>query len=172
MGIIVCGLNGVGKSTIGKSLAERLEYSFIDNEDLFFSKSEPGYPFMAPRSKSEVIQLLNEMIDKNSHFVFASVKGDYGDKLISSLDYAVLVEAPRQIRMQRVRERSFSKFGKRILYGGDLYEKEMSWFDLVESRPEDYVLQWIEHINCPVIRLDGTQSIEDNVDYLLSIIMN
>ena len=37
-GIIVCGLNGSGKSTLGNKLAENLEFHFIDNEELFFSK--------------------------------------------------------------------------------------------------------------------------------------
>ena len=40
MGILICGLNGVGKSTLGKALADRLEYQFIDNEDLFFPKTD------------------------------------------------------------------------------------------------------------------------------------
>ena len=35
-GIIICGLNGVGKSMLGKALAEKLDFYFIDNEDLFF----------------------------------------------------------------------------------------------------------------------------------------
>ena len=30
-GIVVCGLNGVGKSTLGRVLAERLGFWFIDN---------------------------------------------------------------------------------------------------------------------------------------------
>ena len=38
MGILICGLNGVGKSTIGRILAQRLTYAFIDSEELFFSK--------------------------------------------------------------------------------------------------------------------------------------
>ena len=34
MGILICGLNGVGKSTLGKALAEKLNYHFIDIENL------------------------------------------------------------------------------------------------------------------------------------------
>ena len=41
MGIIVCGLNGAGKSVLGKALAERLRCRFIDNEDLFFPRRIP-----------------------------------------------------------------------------------------------------------------------------------
>ena len=43
MGILICGLNGTGKSTLGRMLAERLGYGFIDNEDLYFPKNESSY---------------------------------------------------------------------------------------------------------------------------------
>ena len=93
-------------------LAERIGYIFIDNEDLFFSKTDPTYLFSSPRSKEEVIRLLEERIVNNSRFVFAAVKGDYGEKLLASLDYIVLIDVPKQIRGQRVRDRSYAKFGE------------------------------------------------------------
>ena len=40
MGILICGLNGSGKSTLGRMFADRIGYEFIDNEDLFFPKTE------------------------------------------------------------------------------------------------------------------------------------
>ena len=40
MGILICGLNGTGKSTLGRMLADRMGYEFIDNEDLFFPKTD------------------------------------------------------------------------------------------------------------------------------------
>ena len=171
MGILICGLNGVGKSTIGKMLAERIGYIFIDNEDLFFSKTDPTYLFSSPRSKEEVIRLLEERIVNNSRFVFAAVKGDYGEKLLASLDYIVLIDVPKQIRGQRVRDRSYAKFGERILPGGDLYDKEAAWFSLTDSRPENYTTTCLETINCPVIRIDGTLPPEENVDFLVSVLL-
>ena len=170
MGIIVCGLNGSGKSTIGRKLAECLGYDFIDNEDLYFSKSDTSNPFSDPRSKDEVIRILEKMIADHDRFVFAAVKGDYGEKLVLLLDYVILLEVPKQIRMQRVRDRSFMKFGDRMLPGGDLFEKENEWFSLVDSRPEDYAEKWVENVKCPVVRLDGTKPIEQNVAFLLSIL--
>ena len=158
MGILICGLNGVGKSTIGRILAQRLTYAFIDSEELFFSKENAADPFSNPRSKQEAIRM------------FAAVRGDYGDKLIASLDYAVLVDVPKPVRMQRVWERSYQKFGGRMLDGGDLHEKENAWFSFVNDRPEDYVTKWLSNIACPVLRVDGTMPVEKNVADILTFL--
>ena len=170
MGILVCGLNGAGKSTVGRTLADRLGYRFIDNEDLYFPKAGSSYEFSNPRSKEEVIRMLEGRIAQNDKFVFAAVRGDYGDKLISSLQTIVLIETPKSVRSRRVRDRSFRKFGDRILQGGDLYEKEERWFAVVDSRPEDYVTEWLEKVDRPVIRVDGTLPIEKNVEHIVSIL--
>ena len=170
MGILICGLNGAGKSTLGKVLAARLGYEFIDSEDLYFPKEDPVYEYSAPRSKEEAVSILESRIKDNRQFVFVAVKGDYGDKLTGALDAAVLVDVPREIRIRRVKDRSFGKFGGRISPGGDLYEKEHRWFALVESRPDDDVTRWLETVKCPVIRVDGTLPAEDNVNDLLTVL--
>ena len=172
MGILICGLNGTGKSTLGRLLADRMGYTFIDNEDLYFPKADPSYRFARPRSKEEVIRLLEEKIAENNRFIFAAVKGDYGDRLAASLDHIVLMEAPKPVRSRRIRNRSFQKFGERILPGGDLFEKENAWFRLTENRPEDDVTKWLEeaHVLCPVIRIDGTLPAGENAEYLVSVL--
>ena len=170
MGILICGLNGAGKSTIGRMLADRMGYEFIDNEDLWFPKADSSYTFSGLRSEEEVIRLLEERIRENNRFIFAAVKGNYGDKLTASLDHIVLVEVPKQIRSRRVRDRSYQKFGDRILPGGDLHDKEEKWFSLTDSRPDAYVTDWLETVDCPVIRIDGTRPVEENVDYLVSVL--
>ena len=170
MGILICGLNGTGKSTLGRMLADRMGYEFIDNEDLFFPKTDPSYSFSSPRSEEEVIRLLEEKISENSRFIFAAVRGNYGDQLVSSLDHIVYIEVPKQVRGQRVRDRSYQKFGARILPGGDLFEKANKRFSLTDSRTDDYVTDWLEQADCPVIRIDGTRPVEENADYLVSVL--
>ena len=152
-------------------LVDRIGYRFIDIEDLYFSKDDPDYKYNDPRSKKEVTELLNKMIAEDSRFVFASVKGDYGDMLLDSLDCAVVIDVPKGIRLKRVYDRSYEKFGERILPGGDLCERESSFFSAVEARSDDYVTGWLENaVNCPVVHIDGTLPVEENVEKLARVL--
>ena len=168
MGILICGLNGAGKSTLGRMLADRMGYEFIDSEDLYFPKTDSFYMFSCPRSDEEAVRLLEEKIRENSRFIFAAVRGNDSDQLIASLDHIILIEVPKPIRCQRVRDRSYQKFGDRILPGGDLYDQESKWFSLTDGRPDTYVTDWLETVNRPVIRIDGTLPVKENIDNILS----
>lgn len=167
-GVVVCGLNGAGKSTLGRALAEKLNYHFIDNENLYFPKKDPNYLFASPRTREEVEKELLKEIISHENFVFASVKGDYGEEVLPFFQYAIVIDVPKEIRMKRVRERSFEKFGERMQPGGDLYEREERFFAMVNSRPEDYVEEWIHSVKCQIIRVDGTKSIEENLEFIMA----
>ncbi len=166
-GILICGLNGTGKSTLGKVLAKKLHFYFIDNEDLYFPKTDPNYLYNLPRTREEVETLFIREIKEHKNFVFAAVKGDYGEAVSDFFRYAVLIDVPKDIRIQRVRNRSFQKFGNRMLLGGDLYEREEKFFQLVASRAENIVVEWTQCLNCPIIRVDGTKPIEENINLIM-----
>lgn len=100
-------------------------------------------------------------------FVFAAVKGDYGERVYPFFTYAVRIDAPKDVRMQRVKSRSFQKFGKRMQRGGDLHEAEERFFAFAASRSETLVEDWLESLNCPVLRVDGTKAIAQNVDFIV-----
>lgn len=167
VGVIVCGLNGSGKTTLGKVLSEKMGFHFIDNEDLFFPKRDSSYIFMSPRTKEEAVRLLMDEVSVYENFVFAAVKGDYGKEILPLYRYAVLLDVPKDIRLLRVRNRSFQKFGNRMLPGGDLYECEEKFFEMVRSRTECYVEEWVQSLNCPIIRVDGTGPIEENTKVIM-----
>lgn len=166
IGILLCGLNGAGKSTLGRALAKKLNFHFMDNEDLYFPKADPHYLYAAPRTREEAEQILIREIRAHENFVFASVKGDYGAPDRPFFQYAVLIDVPKETRMRRVRDRSFQKFGSRMLPGGDLYEQEEAFFRFVDSRAEDAVEEWLKSIGCPILRVDGTKPIEENVELI------
>ena len=170
IGIQICGLNGSGKSTLGRALAEKIGFYFIDDENLYFSRSNPNEPYTNPKPRHEVEQLLMNEVKNHPDFVFAAVKGDYEKDIVSMYDYVIMLEVPQSVRSQRVRNRSFKKFGSRMLMGGDLYNQEEAFFQMVESRQCSYVENWLQTVKCPIIRVDGTKSIDENVKYIINSI--
>lgn len=172
MGIIVCGLNGAGKSTFGKALAEKLHFHFIDIENLYFPNTSSDNKYDSPRTHEEVEMTLLYEMKMHENFILASVKGDYGEDICSFFQYAILLDVPRDIRLQRVKERSFQNFGCRMLLGGDLFEQEEKFFHFVESRNENTVEEWVKSLKCPVIRIDGTKPIDVNTNLIIECLQN
>jgi len=152
---------------LGKALAEKLHFYFIDNEDLYFPKTDPNYMYASPRTREEAKKLLFREIKAHENFVFASVKGDYGEEIYPFFQYVILIDVPKDIRMERVKNRSFQKFGNRMLPGGDLHEQEEGFFEFVKSRAENTVKEWVQLLSCPIIRIDGTKPIEENIDFII-----
>lgn len=163
-GIIVFGLNGSGKTTVGRELARILNFKHIDHEAYAFRESE--IPYTNPRSHEECIELMLADIEKYGSFVLSAVTGDFGEIIPRFYTLAVYISAPLELRLERVKKRSYDQHGERVLEGGDMYEKEQKFFDFVALRPLSRIEQWAETPTCPVIRIDGTLDWRTNAENL------
>ncbi len=162
--VIVCGGNGAGKSTLGKRLAEVLGWTFRDIEDYYFPVKTTDNKYATGRTGEEVAILLAEDMKQHDNLVLASVRGNHSEEIVSMFTCAIVIEVPKSVRMERIRNRSYGQFGNRILPGGDLHEQQERFFSMVENRSEDYPTKWLEGLKIPVITVDGTRVIEENVE--------
>jgi len=153
-GIIVFGANGSGKTTLGRELARILKFKHMDIEDYCFEKSE--IPYTQLRSREEFLELMLVDIKKYHSFVISTVIGDLGDIIPEFYQLAVYLSAPFELRMERVKQRSYEQYGERVLQGGDMYEQEQKFFDFVASRSLSKIDRWAETLTCPVVNVDGT----------------
>lgn len=160
-GIAIVGGNGSGKTTLGKALARHLGWQAMDVEDYYFRPS--SNPYADPRTKEEVIQLLLADMKKHKRFVFSSVNCDYGPEINRHYACVIYLQVSTDIRLARVKQRAIDKFGHRVLEGGDMYGQEQKFFNFVASRSMEKTDAWVSTLTCPVVYLDGTQPIADNV---------
>ena len=159
-GAVIVGGNGSGKTTLGALLAGRLGWKHLDVEDFYFVPSDN--PYARSRTRQEVQKLLLAEIQQQAHFIFSAVNGDLGSAVNPSYGWIIVLDAPLEIRLQRVRERSIRRFGSRALPGGDLYEQEHSFWQMVRDRKTDKTERWVQSMTCPVLRLDGARPAEEN----------
>jgi len=168
-GIIVFGLNGSGKTTFARELANSLNYKHMDIEDYYFIESD--VPYSKARELEECKSLMLKDIEKHKYYVLSALTGDFGYEITSTFELGIFIDAPHAVRVERVRRRSIDRFGDRVKEGGDMYEANMTFMDMVESRTLSKVTEWSEQIECPIIHLDGRKNISDNVHYIKAYLM-
>ncbi|MDD4494604.1 MAG: AAA family ATPase [Eubacteriales bacterium] len=154
-GIIVFGANGSGKTTLGHELSCILNFKHMDIEDYHFEKSE--IPYAVERPREDCLNLMLADIEKHHSFVLSAVTGDFGDIIPQYYELAVYLSAPLDTRIERIKQRSYEKFGERIREGGDMYGQHMEFVDFAATRSLARIDEWAETLTCRLIRIDGTK---------------
>ena len=160
-GIVICGLNGCGKSTLARLLAQELGYLRMDVED--YSFRDAVIPYSSSRTKEEVRALMLADIRRCPRFVLATVRADWGKEINGAYALAVVLSAPKETRLQRIDSRALEKYGDRVLPGGDMYAQQQRFRAMVRNRTEDMVEESLQRLSCPMLRLNAEKSIEENM---------
>ena len=163
-GVILCGLNGSGKSTLGRALAQRLGWEFLDIEDCFFPKTDPSCLYANPRSPQEAAALLVERATAAENFVLASVKGHYPGWRRCSPGRCGCgwTRPPGPGGCGSAPMRSS---GERIGPGATCSSRRKISSPLP---PSGRTARWrpAGHVTLPVVEVDGTLPIQENVERL------
>jgi hypothetical protein len=171
-GIILFGSPGSGTTSIGRELASRLAYPHIDLDDHHW-RWNAEIPYTVFRSKEERIESLMAAIAPHPHFVMSGSMWSIRKSFEPLLDLAGYVSAPAEIRAERVRSRELTRWGSRVLPGGDMYATR-DWGDdyLAMARSYDTDAyrtqheQWANELQCPVLRVDGTRPVARNAELM------
>ena len=190
-GIAIFGPNGAGKSSITHALAKKLAYAELDVEDLYFPEQrasrrralegefepERGFepmphsgalPFSRPRTKEEVQSGLLWELAENPRFILSGVTMNWPEEILAKIEIAFWVQAPLELRLQRIGAREEKRFGARVLPGGDMYEQQKAFRDMVAGRDPKAIEQTAARLRCPVYPLDGALPVEENVARILA----
>ena len=165
-GILIVGLNGCGKTTLGRALAARLGWLRLDVEDYYFP--DMTVPYANARSKDEVRRRMLEDIRAYGDFVLSSVRADLGEAIRSHAALAAWLQAPAGLRMSRIEQRELQRFGARVLPGSDMYEGQRRFHAMAAARTDASVEEILIGLDCPVLALDAALPIEVNVERILS----
>lgn len=181
-GIAVFGLNGSGKSTLTHALSKQISYLEMDVEDYYFPQQRESrrsalennsviendqldeLPFSNPRTKNEVQIAILEDIKIHRRFIISGVTMDWCDEILSRIGIAFWVQTPLEERLKRIQAREEKRFGARVLDGGDMYEQQMEFREMVKNRNLNEVEECAMKLSCPVIVIDGTLSVIHNLE--------
>ena len=171
--IHIFGASGSGTSTLGRAVAERTGYTFLDSDDYLWMPTDPQYT--TKRSSEERVALLNRDLDQAENAVLSGSLVGWGDPLMSRFTLAVRLVVPQDVRMERLVRREQERYGDRILPGGDMYQIHrdfLAWaaaYDdgLATMRSRAMHDLWQQKLTCPLLTLDGTRPVEELAQVVL-----
>jgi AAA domain len=164
--IHILGASGSGTSTLGSALARRLGVSHTDADSLYWVPTDP--PYTTPRPPEDRQALLLRTLPTNGHWVFSGAATKWAAPLESHYDLVVFLRLDPAIRMDRLRRREATRFGTRILPGGDMVATNtafIAWaeaYDTAGSLRRGLVTHeaWLADQPAPVLRLDSLALVE------------
>lgn len=174
-GMIILGSPGSGKTTLGRMVADKLGISFLDIDEYIW-RNDTKIPYTVMYSKEDKIKNLMEAVENAGEFVMAGSMNSFHEYFDPLFRLMVYLTADAKIRIRRVQERESMEFGNRIFPGGDMYEEHQKFLKDVENYDCDAASnnrrqheQWLSQIKCPVLRLDGADSLESNLQKIIEM---
>lgn len=83
--------------------------------------------------------------------------------------------APKKIRLQRLKEREFQRYGDTILPGGNNYKQSKAFLDWaslndeagLEVSSKSLHEYWMSDLTCPALRIEGNHTVKERLDIVL-----
>jgi len=168
-GIIMLGANGSGKSTLGRELACVLNFIHFDVEDYWFYKTD--IPYTAIRPQEERKEMLLSDMKKHGSFVVSGDVSGWGNEFLTVFDFVIFITAPTDIRMKRIENREYARWGDRVLEGGVMYESQRKFREFAATRDAGLLEQAASLYLCPILRVDGTKSLSELVHDIKQVLL-
>lgn len=168
--IHVVGASGSGATTLGRALADALALPHHDTDDYFWLPTTP--PYREQRNAADRLRLMREMFLPRADWVLSGGIIGWGEELLPYFDLVVFVRTPRELRMQRLRQRETMHFGADVVAPGGWRHEETESFIEWASHYEDGTREgrnlakheaWLATLPCPVLRLDGARPLPELV---------
>jgi len=160
------GANGSGKSTLGRELARVLKFAHYDVEKYYFYQTDIPYTAMCPAEERN--EMLLSDIKKHGSFIVSGDISGWNEEFLTLFDLVVLLTAPVDIRIERIVNREYERWGDRVRKGGDMYEQQQRFREFAASRDISQIDQRACLYACPILQIDGTTSLKANIDEILT----
>lgn len=169
--IHILGAAGSGTSTLGASLSKVLTYKHLDTDDYFWISK-----FTAQRQVTEKIKMLKKDLSLHKKWILSGAVCGWGDEFKSYFDLVIFLWIPQDIRLQRLQQREFQRYGNEILAGGSKYDQSkvfLEWASLydnagMEVRSKTLHEHWMADLSCPILKIEGDYSVEEQVNIVLN----
>ena len=174
MKLYLFGASGSGVTTLGKALADRLDYPYLDSDDFLWEKTDP--PYTTKRDKAERNQALTDLLCSNPNIILGGAVTSWGLECLNEFDLAVFLYVPAETRVQRLQQRERERFGDKVDHDPIMrqnFEGLITWaagYDTDHECGRGYPKHeaWLSSPPCPVLEIRGDVSVEERIQIIFN----
>jgi adenylate kinase family enzyme len=173
MKIQVIGASGSGKSTLCKYISEKSGIYWIDTDKYLWKDSS----FTENNSIEARFRMYNDDISNHQDYVVSGSVHSWNPEGFNDRDLLVLLIIDEEIRMNRVYNRELSRFGEKMLPGGEHYQitcEFLDWCKTYLTAVEKATNSLASHMlrlkesSCKTLILNGNQPVETLCECVLN----
>lgn len=176
MKIHLVGAAGVGKTTLGNALSEKLNVPYFDSDDYFWVDSE--IPFTVRRDPKTRNAMLLKDLAAQKKWILGGSMVSWGDIWYTMFDLVVFILIPYNVRMQRLHDREFERYGEDLYTDPErsaLYKKFMDWAkgyddNTTNGRTLAVHNAWLQKVNCQVLEINGDTTTQKRIQLITNTI--
>ena len=174
MKIHIMGASCAGSTTLGVALSDRLGSFYFDTDYYFWEPSDP--PFTIRRNADERDEMIKQELAKQNDWVVGGSVIQWGSEWKHMFDLVVFLYVPSQIRMQRLKDREFERYGNNLFANSDKALKSEAFINWAKGYDDNTASgrnlkaheSWLEQLTCPIIRIEGDTTVQKRLDTILS----
>ncbi|MDQ1095502.1 MULTISPECIES: adenylate kinase [Chryseobacterium] len=174
MKLHIFGASGSGVTTLGYALSAETGLAYFDSDDYFWIKTK--IPFTEKRNPDERNRLIMKDLEAAGKWILGGSTFTWGNNLFPDFDLVVFLYVPAEVRMERLKKREWERYGDIIFKDAErsrLHKEFITWAEGYDFKTEltNRTLKahqaWLEQLKCPVLKIIGTQPVEEKVQLVL-----
>ncbi|CAM1357755.1 AAA family ATPase [Tenacibaculum xiamenense] len=174
MKILIFGASGSGTTTLAKELANKSNFIHLDADDYYWKQTKNPYTEKVPLDERN--ENIKKDFFKHENVVISGSMVSWGKEWESLFDLAIFIRLENDIRMERLKKREFERYGDELKTNIERkrnYEAFINWANQYENPDFDgrslrVHNNWIEKLDCKVLRIDGALELKEKVSMVLS----
>jgi uridine kinase len=157
------GASGSGQTTLGKALANKLAFTFLDADDFYWLPTTPAY--QEKRDMESKLSLILNAMESKPVVIAGSIIG-WGSVLEECFDLVVFLSLDTDIRISRLKVREQQELGF-------VDDEFIAWARQYEN-PNFYSRNRVKHLNwlasqqAEVVSIDGDLTVEQRITVVLT----